>query len=119
MRVGATIFNQNYNDWDRYEAEEKGKASTGAVPGARLIRRSGVRPSSPKPSAPTRSCLSLSTARCPMDKAEKSLRLFAREVMPALQELRPEPLSVMATRRKPQSANNKLLDSGLFRMDLN
>lgn len=25
MRVGATIFNQNYNDWDRYEAEEKGK----------------------------------------------------------------------------------------------
>jgi alkanesulfonate monooxygenase SsuD/methylene tetrahydromethanopterin reductase-like flavin-dependent oxidoreductase (luciferase family) len=26
MRVGATIFNQNYNDWDRYEAEEKGQA---------------------------------------------------------------------------------------------
>ena len=26
MRVGATIFNQNYNDWDRYEAEEQGKA---------------------------------------------------------------------------------------------
>jgi alkanesulfonate monooxygenase SsuD/methylene tetrahydromethanopterin reductase-like flavin-dependent oxidoreductase (luciferase family) len=25
MRVGATIFNQNYNDWDRYEAEEQGK----------------------------------------------------------------------------------------------
>ena len=25
MRVGATIFNQNYNDWDRYEAEELGK----------------------------------------------------------------------------------------------
>jgi alkanesulfonate monooxygenase SsuD/methylene tetrahydromethanopterin reductase-like flavin-dependent oxidoreductase (luciferase family) len=25
MRVGATIFNQNYNDWDRYEAEERGK----------------------------------------------------------------------------------------------
>ncbi len=26
MRVGATIFNQNYSDWDRYEAEERGKA---------------------------------------------------------------------------------------------
>ena len=26
MRIGATIFNQNYRDWDRYEAEEKGKA---------------------------------------------------------------------------------------------
>jgi len=26
MRVGACIFNQNYEDWDRYEAEEKGKA---------------------------------------------------------------------------------------------
>lgn len=25
MRVGATIFNQNYGDWDRYEAEEQGK----------------------------------------------------------------------------------------------
>jgi alkanesulfonate monooxygenase SsuD/methylene tetrahydromethanopterin reductase-like flavin-dependent oxidoreductase (luciferase family) len=25
MRVGATIFNQNYQDWDRYEAEEKGQ----------------------------------------------------------------------------------------------
>lgn len=24
MRVGATIFNQNYTDWDRYEAEERG-----------------------------------------------------------------------------------------------
>ena len=24
MRVGATIFNQNYSDWDRYEAEERG-----------------------------------------------------------------------------------------------
>ena len=24
MRVGACIFNQNYRDWDRYEAEEKG-----------------------------------------------------------------------------------------------
>jgi alkanesulfonate monooxygenase SsuD/methylene tetrahydromethanopterin reductase-like flavin-dependent oxidoreductase (luciferase family) len=26
MRVGATIFNQNYVDWDRYEAEEQGKS---------------------------------------------------------------------------------------------
>ena len=26
MRVGATIFNQNYPDWDRYEAEERGEA---------------------------------------------------------------------------------------------
>lgn len=26
MRVGACIFNQNYKDWDRYEAEEKGRA---------------------------------------------------------------------------------------------
>jgi alkanesulfonate monooxygenase SsuD/methylene tetrahydromethanopterin reductase-like flavin-dependent oxidoreductase (luciferase family) len=26
MRVGATIFNQNYNDWDRYEAKESGKS---------------------------------------------------------------------------------------------
>ena len=25
MRVGATIFNQNYQDWDRYEAEERGE----------------------------------------------------------------------------------------------
>jgi alkanesulfonate monooxygenase SsuD/methylene tetrahydromethanopterin reductase-like flavin-dependent oxidoreductase (luciferase family) len=25
MRVGATIFNQNYTDWDRYEAEERGE----------------------------------------------------------------------------------------------
>lgn len=24
MRIGATIFNQNYADWDRYEAEERG-----------------------------------------------------------------------------------------------
>jgi alkanesulfonate monooxygenase SsuD/methylene tetrahydromethanopterin reductase-like flavin-dependent oxidoreductase (luciferase family) len=27
MRVGATIFNQNYGDWDRYEAEERGDAT--------------------------------------------------------------------------------------------
>src|ERR1019366_7658607 len=26
MRVGATIFNQNYVDWDRYEAEDGGEA---------------------------------------------------------------------------------------------
>jgi len=26
MRVGACIFNQNYTDWDRYEAEERGKS---------------------------------------------------------------------------------------------
>ncbi|MDO8432105.1 MAG: LLM class flavin-dependent oxidoreductase [Candidatus Binatus sp.] len=26
MRIGATIFNQNYGDWDRYEAEEQGKS---------------------------------------------------------------------------------------------
>lgn len=25
MRVGATIFNQNFDDWDRYEAEERGE----------------------------------------------------------------------------------------------
>ena len=25
MRVGATIVNQNYTDWDRYEAEERGE----------------------------------------------------------------------------------------------
>ncbi|HXZ85792.1 MAG TPA: LLM class flavin-dependent oxidoreductase, partial [Myxococcota bacterium] len=25
MRVSATIFNQNYGDWDRYEAEERGE----------------------------------------------------------------------------------------------
>jgi len=25
MRVGATIFNQNYTDWDRYEAQERGE----------------------------------------------------------------------------------------------
>ena len=25
MRVGATIINQNYTDWDRYEAEERGE----------------------------------------------------------------------------------------------
>jgi alkanesulfonate monooxygenase SsuD/methylene tetrahydromethanopterin reductase-like flavin-dependent oxidoreductase (luciferase family) len=27
MRVGATIFVQNYKDWDRYEAEERGQAA--------------------------------------------------------------------------------------------
>ena len=32
MRVGATIFNQNYTDWDRYEAEERG-ASVADRPG--------------------------------------------------------------------------------------
>jgi hypothetical protein len=26
MRIGATIFNQNYTDWDRYEAEEQRKS---------------------------------------------------------------------------------------------
>ena len=26
MRIGATIFNQNYGDWDRYEAEERGES---------------------------------------------------------------------------------------------
>ena len=26
MRVGACIFNQNYTDWDRYEAEERGES---------------------------------------------------------------------------------------------
>ena len=26
MRVGATIFNQNYTDWDRFEAEERGES---------------------------------------------------------------------------------------------
>jgi alkanesulfonate monooxygenase SsuD/methylene tetrahydromethanopterin reductase-like flavin-dependent oxidoreductase (luciferase family) len=26
MRIGATLFNQNYGDWDRYEAEERGEA---------------------------------------------------------------------------------------------
>ena len=29
MRVGACIFNQNYTDWDRYEAEERGKPAPG------------------------------------------------------------------------------------------
>ncbi len=29
MRVGATIFNQNYTDWDRYEAEERGERVAG------------------------------------------------------------------------------------------
>ena len=27
MRVGATIFVQNYRDWDRYEAEERGETA--------------------------------------------------------------------------------------------
>jgi hypothetical protein len=26
MRIGGCIFNQNYTDWDRYEAEEQGKS---------------------------------------------------------------------------------------------
>jgi alkanesulfonate monooxygenase SsuD/methylene tetrahydromethanopterin reductase-like flavin-dependent oxidoreductase (luciferase family) len=30
MRVGATVFNQNYTDWDRYEAEERGESVPGA-----------------------------------------------------------------------------------------
>jgi hypothetical protein len=34
----------------------------------------------------------------PMTVAEKSLRLFAKEVMPALKELKPEPLSPVAHR---------------------
>jgi len=25
MRIGATLFNQNYTDWERYEAEERGE----------------------------------------------------------------------------------------------
>jgi alkanesulfonate monooxygenase SsuD/methylene tetrahydromethanopterin reductase-like flavin-dependent oxidoreductase (luciferase family) len=29
MRIGATIFNQNYTDWDRYEAEERGEEVPG------------------------------------------------------------------------------------------
>jgi len=29
MRVGATIFCQNYGDWDRYEAEERGETVAG------------------------------------------------------------------------------------------
>jgi len=29
MRIGVTIFNQNYRDWDRYEAEERGEAVPG------------------------------------------------------------------------------------------
>ena len=29
MRVGATVFNQNYADWDRYEAEERGETVAG------------------------------------------------------------------------------------------
>jgi alkanesulfonate monooxygenase SsuD/methylene tetrahydromethanopterin reductase-like flavin-dependent oxidoreductase (luciferase family) len=32
MRVGATIFNQNYTDWDRYEAEERGESVPAAPP---------------------------------------------------------------------------------------
>ena len=27
MRIGATIFVQNYADWDRYEAEERGQSA--------------------------------------------------------------------------------------------
>jgi alkanesulfonate monooxygenase SsuD/methylene tetrahydromethanopterin reductase-like flavin-dependent oxidoreductase (luciferase family) len=29
MRIGVTIFNQNYRDWDRYEAEQRGEAVPG------------------------------------------------------------------------------------------
>ena len=32
MRVGATIFNQNYTDWDRYEAEERGEKVAASPP---------------------------------------------------------------------------------------
>lgn len=32
MRVGATIFNQNYTDWERYEAEERGESVPGGPP---------------------------------------------------------------------------------------
>lgn len=40
MRIGATIFNQNYLDWDRYEAEEKGdKVAARAVRPDREIFR--------------------------------------------------------------------------------
>lgn len=38
MRVGATIFNQNYSDWDRYEAEERGESvPTGPLTSDRQI----------------------------------------------------------------------------------
>ena len=33
MRVGATLFNQNYTDWDRYEAEERGETVRGREEG--------------------------------------------------------------------------------------
>lgn len=43
MRVGATIFNQNYTDWDRYEAEERGaKVSTLAQRSDREIFREEI-----------------------------------------------------------------------------
>jgi hypothetical protein len=31
MRVGACIFNQNYSDWDRYEAKEPGEGGAEAA----------------------------------------------------------------------------------------
>ena len=30
MRVGAPIFNQNYGDWDRYEAAVRARMAKGA-----------------------------------------------------------------------------------------
>ncbi len=43
MRIGATIFNQNYKDWDRYEAEERGETVSGrAVRSDREIFREEI-----------------------------------------------------------------------------
>ena len=51
MRIGATIFNQNYTDWDRYEAEERGERRR------RRARRCRTARSSPRswrsPASPT------------------------------------------------------------------
>ena len=30
MRIGATSSNENYTDWDRYDAEERGESVDGA-----------------------------------------------------------------------------------------
>src|SRR4030095_8240479 len=43
----------------------------------------------------------------PMAAAEKSMRVFAREVMPALRELRPEPLTVKGRAAEPTTPQHQ------------
>jgi hypothetical protein len=96
MRIGAIIFNQNYHDWDRYEAEEQGRA----VPKCTVRSDREIFTEELNIARIADNCGSdeimfiFKYGSMPMAAAEKSLRLFAKEVMPALKELNPAPLTV-------------------------